>query len=158
MLALGIVGVLIILRPGFALIEPAAFVMLAGAFLFAGNMTATKRLSSTDAPLTVIFWMSVLQAPFALAAALPQWVAPVAADAPWMLIMGGGSYTAHYCITRAMRLADATVVVPIDFTRLPFIAVIGAVFYGEPLDPLVLVGAAVIFAGTYYSVSRESRR
>ena len=155
MLALGIAGVLVILRPGFAFIEPAAFVMLAGAVLFAGNMVATKRLSSTDAPLTVIFWMSVLQTPFALAAALPQWVTPASADVPWMLIMGIGSYTAHYCITRAMRMADATVVVPIDFTRLPFIAVVGALFYDEPFDPLVLVGAAVIFAGTYYSVSRR---
>jgi drug/metabolite transporter (DMT)-like permease len=61
-------------------------------------------------------------------------------------------------MTRAFKLADATVVVPIDFMRLPLIAVVGALAYGEPLDPLVFVGAGIIFLGTYYSLSREARR
>ena len=78
-------------------------------------------------------------------------------DVPWILVIGAGSFAAHYSMTRAMKLADATVVVPIDFIRLPLIAVVGALFYNEPFDPMVLVGAAVIFAGTYYSVSRENR-
>ena len=60
-------------------------------------------------------------------------------------------------LTRSMMLVDATVAVPIDFIRLPLIAVIGAVFYGEAFDPMVIVGAVVIFAGTYYSLSRERR-
>lgn len=158
MLALGIAGVLIILRPGMATIDPAALIMLAGALGYAGSMTFTKRLAGTDAPLAVIFWMAVLQSPLALAAALPAWVAPRAADVPWILLLGVGSYTAHYSMTRAMKLADATVVVPIDFARLPLIAVVGAAFYGEPFDALILVGAALIFAGTYYSLRRESRR
>lgn len=157
MLVLGLAGVLIILRPGFGFFHPAALVALAAAFLYAGNMIATKRLSSTDSPLAVLFWMSVVQTPLALATALPQWVSPPASDLPWMLLIGVGSYTAHYCMTRAFRLADATVAVPIDFTRLPLIAVVGALFYEEAFDPLILVGAAVIFAGTYYSLSRERR-
>jgi drug/metabolite transporter (DMT)-like permease len=61
-------------------------------------------------------------------------------------------------MTRAFKLADATVVVPIDFMRLPLIAVVGALAYGEALDPWVFVGAAIIFTGTYYSLSREARR
>ncbi len=157
MLGLGLTGVLIILRPGFGFFQPAALVALAAAFLYAGNMIATKRLVSTDSPLAVLFWMSVMQTPLALVTALPQWVAPRVGDLPWMLLIGAGSYTAHYCMTRAMKLADATVVVPIDFVRLPLIAVVGAAFYGEPFDPVILVGAAVIFAGTYYSLSREGR-
>jgi len=87
--------------------------------------------------------------------ALPQWVAPVAADAPWIVAIGAGSFSAHYCMTRALKIADATAVIPIDFLRLPLIAVVGAVFYAEPFDPFILIGAAVIFAGTYYSLSRE---
>jgi drug/metabolite transporter (DMT)-like permease len=158
MLALGLAGVLLILRPGFGIFHPAALVALAAAFLYAGNMIATKRLSATDSPLAVLFWMSLIQTPLALATALPQWVSPPASDLPWMLLIGVGSYTAHYCMTRAFKLADATVVVPIDFTRLPLIAVIGALFYGEAFDPMIIVGAAVIFAGTYYSLSREGRR
>jgi drug/metabolite transporter (DMT)-like permease len=157
MLVLGLAGVLIILRPGFGFFHPGALVALAAALLYAGNMIATKRLSSTDSPLAVLFWMSVVQTPLALVTALPQWVAPPASDLPWMLLIGIGSYTAHYCMTRAFKLADATVVVPIDFVRLPLIAVVGALFYSEAFDPAIIVGAAVIFAGTYYSLSRERR-
>ena len=60
-------------------------------------------------------------------------------------------------MTRAFRLADATLVVPIDFLRLPLIAVVGALAYGEAIDPVIMLGAAVIFSGTYYSIRRESR-
>jgi len=157
MLALGLVGVLIILRPGFGLFHPAALVALAASLFYAGNMIATKRLASTDSPLAILFWMSVVQTPLAFLTALPQWVAPPPGDLGWMAVMGVGSYTAHYCMTRAFKLADATVVVPIDFTRLPLIAVVGALFYAEAFDPLILVGAAVIFAGTYWSLRRETR-
>jgi drug/metabolite transporter (DMT)-like permease len=90
-------------------------------------------------------------------AALPGWVSPPASHLPWMLLMGVGSYTAHYSMTRAFKLVDATVAVPIDFVRLPLIAVVGALFYNEAFDPMIIVGATVIFAGTYYSLSRERR-
>jgi drug/metabolite transporter (DMT)-like permease len=157
MLVLGVIGVLVILRPGFGFFQPAALVALAASVLYAGNMIATKRLSATDSPLAVLFWMSAVQTPLSLLAALPGWRAPLPVDLPWIGLIGAGSYAAHYCMTRAFKLADATVVVPIDFTRLPLIAVVGAMFYAEPFDPLILVGAAVIFAGTYYSLSREGR-
>jgi drug/metabolite transporter (DMT)-like permease len=157
MLALGIVGVLVILRPGLGFFEPAALVMLFGSMCFAMNMIGTKRLSGTDSPLSVLFWMSVIQTPISLAAALPAWVGPGARDIPWIVAMGIGSFAAHYCLTRAMHLADATVVVPVDFFRLPLIAVVGAAVYGEAFDPFTLAGAALMFAGTYYSLSRERR-
>ncbi|HYL25744.1 MAG TPA: DMT family transporter [Burkholderiales bacterium] len=156
-LFLGLVGVAIILRPGFGAFHPAALVMLLGSLFYAGNMIFTKRLSATDTALAVTFWMSAVQLPLTLVAALPSWVAPQLADVPWIVVIGAGSFAAHYSMTRAMKLADATVVVPIDFIRLPLIAVVGALFYAEPFDPLVLVGAAVIFVGTYYSLTREAR-
>ena len=158
MLALGFIGVLVILRPGIAIVQPAAFVMLFGSFCFAVQMIATKRLSSVDSPLAVLFWMSVLQTPLCLAAALPGWTAPSWADLPWILAMGCGSFTAHYCLTSAMRHADATVVVPVDFFRLPLIAVVGALFYDEAFDPMVFLGAALIFAGVWFNLVREHRR
>ena len=158
MLFLGFAGVLVILRPGIAIVQPAALVMLLGSACFAVQMIGTKRLSSTDSPLAVAFWMSVMQTPLCLAAALPGWTAPALQDLPWIAALGGGSFTAHYCLTRAMKFADASVVVPVDFFRLPLIAVVGALFYAEPFDPAVILGAAVIFAGVYFSLSRESRR
>ena len=157
MLVLGLTGVLIILRPGFGFFHLGALVALAASLFYAGNMIATKQLSGTDSPLAVLFWMSVVQTPLALAASLPGWVSPPISHLPWMILIGVGSYTAHYCMTRAFKLADATVAVPIDFVRLPLIAVVGTLFYDEPFDPMIIVGAAVIFTGTYYSLSRERR-
>src|SRR5207253_1401075 len=156
-LVLGLVGVAIILRPGLGQFHPAALVMLLGSLFYAANMIFTKRLSATDTALSVTFWMSAVQMPITFVAAVPAWVMPVAADLPWILAIGAGSFAAHYSMTRAMKLADATVVVPVDFIRLPLIAVVGALLYGEPFDPMVIVGAAIIFAGTYYSLSREQR-
>jgi drug/metabolite transporter (DMT)-like permease len=155
MLTLGLAGVLVILRPGLGFVHPASFVMLAGALAYAATLICTKQLSVTDAPLAVLFWMSVIQMPLALATSLPQWVAPTLVDLPWIVAIGLGSYTAHYCMTRAVKIADASVVVGIDFIRLPLIALVGAIAYGEALDAMVFVGAAIIFAGTYYSLSRE---
>lgn len=154
-LGLGLAGVLIILRPGGGAFHPAALAMILGSLCYAASFIFTKRLSSTDSALAILFWMSVVQTPISLVAAAPQWVAPVAADAPWILAIGAGSFSAHYCMTRAMKLVDAMVAVPIDFARLPLIAVVGALLYGEAFDPLVIAGAAVIFAGTYFSLSRE---
>ena len=156
-LVLGLTGVLIILRPGGGDFNPAALAMILGSLCYASSFVFTKRLSSTDTALAILFWMSVIQAPISLALAFSQWVTPPAADLPWILGVGAGAFFAHYCMTRSMMLVDATVAVPIDFIRLPLIAVVGAVFYNEPFDPMVIVGAAVIFAGTYYSLSRERR-
>jgi drug/metabolite transporter (DMT)-like permease len=155
MLVTGLAGVAIIVRPGIGAFQPAALVMVLGSILYGASIIFTKHLSATDSPLAVAFWMSVVQMPVTFGFAAAVWVAPVPADLPWIFAIGACSFAAHYSMTRAMKLADATVVTPIDFLRLPLIAVVGAVFYAEPLDPMVIAGAIVIFAGTYYSLSRE---
>jgi drug/metabolite transporter (DMT)-like permease len=156
MLALGIVGVFVMLRPGVAVIQPAALVMLLGAFAYASTMIATKRLSGHDSAFAILFYMAVIQLPLGLVPALPQWAWPGMRDLPWVIALGAVGLTAHYCMTRAFRIADAMVVVPIDFLRLPLIAVVGVLFYDEPLELSIMLGAAVIFAGTFYSIRRES--
>jgi drug/metabolite transporter (DMT)-like permease len=158
MLVLGLAGIAIIVRPDLGGLHPAALVMVLGSMFYAGNMVMTKRISMTDSPLAVLFWMSLTQLPLTFATALPQWVTPKPVDLFWAAVIGSGSFVAHYSMTRAMKLGDATLVVPIDFLRLPLIAVVGAVFYREPLQAATFAGAAVIFAGTYYSLSREARR
>ena len=85
------------------------------------------------------------------------WQPVTAGDLPWLAVVAVTGLSAHYGMTRALQQADATMVMPMDFLRLPLIAVVGTLFYGETLDPAVLVGAAMIFAGTYYSLSRERR-
>ena len=157
MLSLGLTGVLIILRPGTGEFNPAALAMILGSLCYASSFIFTKRLSSTDSALAILFWMSVVQTPISLALAVPHWVNPLVADLPWIVGIGAGAFWAHYCMTQAMKLVDAMVAVPIDFIRLPLIAVVGTLLYAEPFDPMVIVGAAIIFAGTYYSLSREKR-
>jgi drug/metabolite transporter (DMT)-like permease len=157
MLALGLAGVLLIVRPGGGAFHPAMLALILCSACYASSFIFTKRLSSTDSTLAVLFWMALIQMPLALATSIPQWVTPVWSDVPWILGIGVGSYTAHYCMIRAVKVADASLVVGIDFIRLPLIALIGALAYGEEIDPMVFVGAAVIFAGTYYSLSRERR-
>jgi drug/metabolite transporter (DMT)-like permease len=156
MLALGLVGILVILKPGIEAVPPAAIVMLLGSFAYAATMISTKQLAKTDSALAVLFYMSLIQLPLAFVPALAQWVTPAPADLPWVLAVGAAGLSAHFCLTRSLRIADATLVIPIDFLRLPLIAVVGMAFYGEPLQPSILIGAAVIFAGTYYSIRRES--
>jgi len=156
MLALGVAGVFVMLRPGVAVIQPAALVMLLGAFAYASTMIATKRLSGHDSAFAILFYMAVIQLPFGLVPALPQWVWPGLGDLPWVIALGVVGLSAHYCMTRAFRIADAMVVVPIDFLRLPLIAVVGMLFYGERIELPFVLGAAVIFAGTFYSIRRES--
>jgi drug/metabolite transporter (DMT)-like permease len=158
MLVLGLAGILVILRPGFAVLQPAALVMVAGSFAYASTMICTKRLMQSDSAFAVIFYMALIQLPLALFPALPSWVAPRLADLPWILVVGTASLAAHLCLARAMRVADASLVTPIDFLRLPLIAVVGAMFYGEKIEVTILAGAAIIFAGTWYSIRRESRR
>lgn len=157
MLVTGVAGILIILKPGYAQVSPAALVMLAGAFAFGASLVATKRLAGSDSALAILFYMALIQLPIGLLPALPGWVAPTAADAPWIVATGACGLIAHFCMTRAFRIADATLVVPIDFLRLPLIAVIGVLAYGEPIELATFIGAVVIFAGTYYSIRRESR-
>jgi drug/metabolite transporter (DMT)-like permease len=158
MLACGFTGILIILKPGFGVVQPAALVMLAGSFAYASMNIATKRLVEKDSALAILFYMSAIQLPLGLVPALAQWVTPGIADLPWIIAIGATGLSAHYCITRAFRIADATLVVPIDFMRLPLIAAVGMLFYGESLELSIILGAAVIFAGTYYSIRRESRK
>ena len=158
MLVLGLAGILIILKPGFAVVRPAAFAMLAGSFAYASMNVATKRLAENDSAIAILFYMSAIQLPLGLVPALAQWVTPGIADLPWILAIGAAGLSSHYCLTRALRIADATLVVPIDFLRLPLIAVVGAMFYGERIELSIMLGAAVIFAGTYYSIRRESRK
>jgi drug/metabolite transporter (DMT)-like permease len=158
MLVLGLAGILIILKPGLAEVKPAALVMLAGSFAYAATMIGTKRLAHGDTALSILFYMSVIQVPLGLIPALPGWVTPGLADLPWIIAVGAMGLSAHFCMTRSLRIADASLVVPIDFLRLPLITAVGMLFYGEPLELSILLGAAVIFAGTYTSIRLEARR
>jgi drug/metabolite transporter (DMT)-like permease len=150
--AIGFFGILVVLRPGVAAVSAGALAVLAAAFAYALSHTLTKRLSGTDAPIAILFYMTAIQLPLGLIPALPGWVWPSASAWPWVVLVATTALSAHYCLTRALQLADASFVVPLDFLRLPLIAVVGLLFYGEPLDTWVLVGAAIVFAASWLNL------
>lgn len=155
---LGLIGVFIIVRPDTGAIDPAALAVLLGSVGFALSYVMTKKLSPVATPLGILFYMSLIQLPLGLLPAVMNWVAPTLAQVPLILLAGGMGLITHYCLARAMALADATVVIPLDFLRLPLIAVVGAMFYGEPLQGALFVGALCILGGNLLSIVVERRR
>tara|TARA_R110000772_G_scaffold49123_1_gene112348 strand:- start:54881 stop:55702 length:822 start_codon:yes stop_codon:yes gene_type:complete len=155
--AIGFAGILIVVRPGLVTISPAALAVLMAAVGYAFAYTLTKKLTRTDTALTIVFYMCLVQLPLGLIPSLFDWVNPSAAMWPWIMAVSVTGLSAHYCLACAFSEADAIVVVPMEFLRLPLIAVAGLLFYGEPLDPWVLAGAAVIFAGNFLNILGERR-
>jgi drug/metabolite transporter (DMT)-like permease len=155
---LGFIGILVILRPGLETLQPASFLMLGVAFSFALVAIMTKRLTMTESTFSILFFMNLLQLPMNLAGVRrafwfevqPSHALPLAG-----ICLGG--LLAHYCLTNAYRQGDATMVVPLDFMRIPLIAFVGWQFYGEPLDPYVFLGSFCIIVGLLYSLHREAR-
>jgi drug/metabolite transporter (DMT)-like permease len=157
--AVGFAGVLVVLRPGFAVVNPAALAVLGSAAAYATSHVFTKRLSGTETPLAIIFYMTVIQLPLGLVPSLPDWVWPSAAMWPWVMVVALTALSAHYCLARAFRLADATVVVPMDFLRLPLIALLGLLLYGEELKIWVVLGACIILFAAWLNLrSAEGAR
>jgi drug/metabolite transporter (DMT)-like permease len=155
---LGLAGVVVILRPGFESLQPGALLALAAALGFAVMMVATKKLTGTESTFAILFWMNLMQFPMNFIGADPWFVMRLdgahALPAAAMAVTGLAS---HYCLTNAFRAGDAQVVVPLDFLRVPLIAFVGWVFYGEALDPLVFVGAGLIIAGIVWNLRAEAR-
>ncbi|MGE0255637.1 MAG: DMT family transporter [Alphaproteobacteria bacterium] len=156
--ALGFAGVLIIVQPGVAAIETGVFIMLAAAVCFAASVTMVKAMTRTETTFAIVFYMAWIQLPPGLVLAALDWTPPDLREAGWLALIGLLSISAHYCMTRAFAHADATVVMPLDFMRLPLIAAVAYLVYDEHLAIAVAVGAATIFAGNYYSVWSETRR
>jgi drug/metabolite transporter (DMT)-like permease len=147
---LGFIGVLVIVRPGAAMLDAAAFAAIGAAVCFACTYTITKSMVGEERPMTILFWMHLIQLPLGLVPALATgWVHPPVSVLPWVIGIGVAGFATHYCIAWAMRYADATVVVPLDFLRLPIGAMIGWAVYAEVLDPLVLLGAAIIIVANW---------
>ena len=153
----GLSGVLIILKPGVEVVDPAGLIVIGAAFCYAVAYISTKSMAATERPLAILFYMNLIQLPLGLGPAIFTWVPPVMGDVPWILLVGVTGLSSHYCLTRAFTVADALTVIPIDFLRLPLVAVIGFFFYNEGLEIMLFVGAIVIFAGNYYNIRYEAK-
>lgn len=157
---LGFVGVLIVVQPGAAPFSIGMGAALIAAVCFAVTAIFTKRLTGDQSITCILFWLTVIQLVLGLAFCLVdgQMAFPSAATLPWVIVIGFAGLIAHFCMTTAFAYAPASVVMPIDFARLPLIAVVGMVFYTEPLQVGVLIGAVLIFGANYINILAEHRR
>lgn len=157
---LGFIGILIVARPGATPIGLGVICAASAAFFFALTTISTKKLTQVASIGCIMFWLTLMQAVLGMIASGydGQVALPTLATAPWLILVGLAGLLAHFCITNALSIAPATVVVPFDFVRLPTIAVVGMLLYGESLDIWVFLGAAVIFAGNYLNIWSETRR
>lgn len=156
---LGFAGILIVARPDLTRLDPGVLAAAASAVCFAATSLLTKKLTRGESVISILFWLTLMQFGFGLIGAGidGQITLPTAQTLPWLALIGASGVLAHLSLTTALSLAPASYVVPIDFVRLPLIAVVAALIYAEPLDPFVLLGGAVIFAGILTNIRAELR-
>jgi drug/metabolite transporter (DMT)-like permease len=162
-IALGFAGVTIILRPGLDAFRHEALAVVLAAVCFGIQIVATKKLTDSNSTWTILLWMNLLQLPMNMAAAwlLGQspWIVGRLGWDIWLPALGIAvtGFLAHYCLTNAFKHGDATIVVPIDFLRVPLIALIGWMFYDETPELAVLLGAVVVIGGVATSIVADAR-
>ncbi|KAE9628521.1 EamA family transporter [Parasedimentitalea maritima] len=151
---IGFIGILIVTRPSPDTINAGVMAAAGSAIFFALTNLLTKRLTQVERIGSILFWLTSMQLVMGLIASGydGEIALPSASTAPLLVLIGVAGLTAHFCLTNALAVAPATVVVPIDFTRLPVIAILGMLLYNEPLDLWVLCGAIVIFGANYLNI------
>ena len=155
----GFLGVLVVSQPGVGTFNSGVVAGALCAIGFAGSYIYTKILTRNESVTCILFWMSVIQAILGLAVAgidgdlsIPTLPAML-----WVVVISLTGLFAHFCITRALELAPAVIVAPLDFLRLPLIAVIGMLFYGEKVDIFIIAGAVLIVGANYTNLYWENK-
>jgi drug/metabolite transporter (DMT)-like permease len=151
---LGLVGVAVIVRPRAGELDAGQLIALASAVGFAVSVVLVKSLTRTDAAVAISFWMLVVQSVIGFVPALLVWQWPSAVAWGWVVVVAFCGTYSHYCFARAMQHADATVVVPMDFLRVPLTALVGWLVYSERLDVFTTLGVGLILVGNVLNLLR----
>ena len=154
---LGFVGVLIILRPGVGVFDLNMLVVLFAATMWGLSVVVVKQLTRTDSTVSIVGWMSIIMTVLSAIPAYMVWVQPNLVQFAILVMLGVLATIGHFFITNALRIAEATAVVPVDFARLIWATIIGYFFFSDPLDIWTWVGGTVIFASGFYIVYREAK-
>jgi drug/metabolite transporter (DMT)-like permease len=154
---LGLLGTLIIIRPGFSAFDSVALLVLASALIGSTSTIMVKIMSRTDGTGTIVIYMVLFMTPLSLLPALLVWQTPTLVEVGWAALLGLAGTLGHVCLTRALAAADATVVIPFDYLRLPAVALIAFLAFGEEPSVWTWIGGAVIAASSLYMTLREVR-
>jgi len=157
---IGFTGVLIVARPDLNNLNPAILAAMACAICFACSLMTTKKLTMDQSITCILFWLTLMQLGMGVAmVTVTGGVSmPLGIDYAWVLTVGIGGLTAHFCITKALALAPAIVVIPLDFLRLPLISLIGFLAYNEAFEWAVVLGAILIFTAVLVNLQSEQQR
>ena len=157
---IGFGGVLIVARPDFSQLNPAILAAMACAICFACSLMTTKKLTIVQSTTCILFWLTLMQLGMGLVAVVltGSLSAPQGIDFIWVTTVSICGLTAHFCIARALALAPAIVVIPLDFLRLPLISLIGFLAYNEAFEWAVVFGAMLIFTAVLINLQAERQR
>ena len=154
---IGLIGTLIILRPGTEAMQLGALVALASSVCWSATLLVVKVLTRTESGMTIVFYSSMYFTLFAAVPAYYYWIWPTPEQLALLILMGLMALVAHLAMARAMKEAEATAIMPVDFTRLLWAAAAGYLWFGEFPDFWTWAGGAVVFASTIYITYRESQ-
>ncbi len=155
-ICIGFAGALVILRPGFQTISAEALMVLFSALMMAMSTMCIKLLSRTEPVNAIVVYMTIYLTPLSLIPALFVWVWPTWEQLGWLALLGLVATVAHICLTRAFRHADASAVMPFDFSRLIFASLIGYLLFDQVTDLWTWVGSAIIVGAAIYIAHREA--
>ncbi len=157
---IGFIGVLFVAQPGSTELNAGVIAAASCAVFFALSIILTKRLTETESIGCIMFYLTAMQLVFGtvISGYDGDISIPSVTELPFVVAIAIAGLTAHFCYTKALSLAPATIVSPIDFARLPTIAIIGWLIYNEALDPFVFLGAGIIFAANYLNIWSQTRK
>lgn len=153
---IGFAGALVILRPGLADTSIGVWIIVFSATAMGLSTTFIKRLTNADDPDKVVFITTLLMTPITLLPAFYVWEWPSLELWPWLIALGPVATLGHVTLARAFAATEASIVMGIDFARLPFAVLYGYLAFGEIIDLWTWVGAAIIFASSIYIARREA--
>ncbi|MGF1649985.1 MAG: DMT family transporter [Hyphomicrobiaceae bacterium] len=156
-LAVGFVGVMIVLGPNLGGLSLGAALALTNAIILAGTALIVKQLTKTDRVETIILYMVLLSTPVSLLPALFVWTWPSLETTVYLFLLAAAGTAGHYCWTRASSLADVTQMQPLEFMKLPMMGAVGLLIFGEWPAIGVWIGGMLIFASTVYITRREAQ-
>jgi drug/metabolite transporter (DMT)-like permease len=156
--ALGFLGVLIMLRPGEGVLEPAALVALLGAACIASVRLVIKRLATSDGALTIILWFGLISTAASAVPAALVWRTPTLYELGLLVLLGCLASLTQVFMIRAYRIGEASALAPFEYFRLPFAMLYGILLFAELPDLYTLLGASIIVASTLYIARREQLR
>jgi drug/metabolite transporter (DMT)-like permease len=156
-LVVGFVGAVVILRPGFEAINPGALFVIFAAVLWGGIMVMIKVMTRTESSLSITTWVMILMTIMSLPPTLFVWETPTAAQFAWLAFIAVTGTIAQLMLVQALKEAEATSIMPIDFFRLVWAAAIGYLAFTEIPDVFTWIGGTMIFGSATYIAFREKK-